>query len=106
MRLITVFFLLVLTAGPAIAIAALAYFGFDTLPAELERIPVETVDRAVDWLAAQPGVDPNRIVLQGGSKGAELALLAASLNKRVAGVIAISPSSVVYEGIGSSKTQV
>ncbi len=85
---------------------ALAYFGFDKLPAELERIPVETVSRAVEWLAAQPGVDPNRIVLQGGSKGAELALLAGSLNKSIAGVIAISPSSVVYEGIGNSKTPV
>ena len=85
---------------------ALAYFGFDKLPAELERIPVETVDRAIAWLSAQPGVDPDRIVLQGGSKGAELALLAASLNKRVAGVIAVSPSSVVYEGIGNSKEKV
>jgi dienelactone hydrolase len=85
---------------------ALAYFGFEKLPGELERIPIETVDRAVAWLSTQPGVDPERIVLMGGSKGAELALLAASLNKRVSAVIAISPSSVVYEGIGSSKGQV
>jgi dienelactone hydrolase len=85
---------------------ALAYFAFDKLPTELERIPVETVDRAIEWLRAQPGVDPNRIVLMGGSKGAELALVAASLNRRVAGVIAIAPSSVVYEGIGGSKEKV
>jgi dienelactone hydrolase len=85
---------------------ALAYFGFDKLPSELERIPVETVDRAVEWLRAQPGVDPNRIVLMGASKGAELALVAASMNKHVAAVIANSPSSLVYEGVGSSKTAV
>ena len=81
---------------------ALGYFGFDKLPAELERIPVETVDRAVAWLSTQPGVDPNHIVVMGGSKGAELALLSASLNPQIAGVIAYAPSSVVYEGIGSS----
>jgi len=85
---------------------ALAYFGFDKLPTDLERIPVETVDRAVSWLSTQPGVDPNHIVVMGGSKGAELALLAASLNKHIAGVIAFAPSSVVYEGIGSSTASV
>lgn len=85
---------------------ALAYFGFDKLPAELEHIPVETVDRAVNWLSAQPAVDPEHIIVMGGSKGAELALLSASLNKRVTGVIAYAPSSVVYEGIGNSSAHV
>ena len=81
---------------------ALAYFGYEKLPADLEKIPVETIDRAVEWLAKQPGVDPNRIVVLGGSKGAELALLSASLNKSIAGVVAYAPSSVIYEGIGNS----
>ena len=82
---------------------ALGYFGMETLPNDLERIPVETVDRAVDWLGRQPGVDPNRIVVIGGSKGAELALLAASLNSKIKGVVAISPSSVVWQGISQSQ---
>src|SRR6478672_11227292 len=48
----------------------------------------------------------HQIVVMGGSKGAELALVAASLNKHIAGVIAFAPSSVVYEGIGSSTASV
>lgn len=82
---------------------ALGYFGMEALPNDLERIPVATVDRAVEWLAKQPGVVPNRIIVIGGSKGAELALLAASLNPKIKGVIAVSPSSVVWEAISQSK---
>lgn len=82
---------------------ALGYFGTEQLPKDLERVPIEIVDRAVDWLARQPGVDPNRIVVMGGSKGAELALLAATLNPKIRGVIAYAPSSVVWEAISQSK---
>jgi dienelactone hydrolase len=82
---------------------ALGYFGMETLPKDLERIPVETVDRAVEWITKQPGVDPNRIVVMGGSKGAEFALVAASFNPKIKGVIAYAPSSVVWEAISQSK---
>jgi dienelactone hydrolase len=92
-----------LVASHGFPTLALGYFGTESLPEDLERIPVETVDRAVDWLAKQPGVDPSRIVVMGGSKGAELALVAASLNPKIKGVVAIAPSSVVWEAISQSK---
>ena len=78
---------------------ALGYFGAPGLPQELDRIPIETVDRAVEWLKTQPSVNPNAIALLGGSKGAELALLAASRNRSIHAVVALAPSSVVYQGI-------
>lgn len=91
-----------LIASHGYAALALAYFGADTLPGELERIPLETVDRAVEWLRKQPGVDPNVIAIVGVSKGAELALLSASRNPRIRAVIAIAPSSVAFQNLGSS----
>lgn len=88
-----------LIASHGYAALALAYFGADDLPKDLERVPVETVGRAVEWLRKQPMVDPNRITIVGVSKGAELALLAASRNPRIKGVVAIAPSSVVFQNL-------
>ena len=88
-----------LIASHGYATLALAYFGIAPLPNELDRIPVETIDRAVEWLAAQPSVDRKRIAIMGGSKGAELALLAAANNRAIRAVIAFAPSSVVFQSI-------
>jgi len=78
---------------------ALAYFGMEGLPDSLINIPVETIDRAVDWLEKHPRVDKNAIGIWGASKGAEFALLASSHNPRIKAVVAKSPSAVVFEGI-------
>lgn len=48
------------------------------LPVNLEKIPLETLSGARDWLAREPGVDPTRIAIVSVSKGAELALVAAA----------------------------
>lgn len=89
-----------LFAAEGYPVLALAYFKEKTLPAELEQIPLEYVEAAISWLAQQaaPGKPPG-VILVGWSKGAELALLLASRDPRVKGVIAISPSSVVWAGI-------
>lgn len=78
---------------------ALAYFGAPGLPATLQNIPLEYFRRAVDWLAAQPSVDPRRIGVLGGSKGAEAALLIASRDRRLRAVVAGAPSSIAWSGI-------
>jgi len=83
---------------------ALAYFGVDPLPWELERIPLESIDRAVDWLSKQPAVNPKRLAILGGSKGAELALLAAARNPAIGAVIAIAPSSVAFQSITEQRS--
>jgi dienelactone hydrolase len=75
---------------------AVAYFHAGNLPQNVEEIPVETVSRAIDYLRARPEVDPNRIGLVGVSKGAELALIAASRDARIKSVAVMSPSAYVW----------
>lgn len=79
---------------------ALAYFGMEGLPPALVEIPLETVGRAIEWLKAHPRVKGDAIGLWGASKGAELALVAASYYPEVKAVVAKSPSAVVFEGTG------
>lgn len=75
---------------------AVAYFRAPGLPQTLSAIPLEYFERALDWLAAQPEVDPARIVVVGGSRGSEAAeLLAVHDPDRVHGLIGASPSNVV-----------
>ncbi len=76
-----------------------SYFGAPGQPEALERIPLEVFDRGLDWLKAQPEVDPDRITVLGASKGAEAALLIASRRSDVKAVVAGTPTSVVWNGI-------
>ncbi len=70
------------------------------LPAAFVDIPVERLEHARDWLAAQPEVDASRIGVQGTSKGAEFALIAGTRLPWIKGIAAIVPSDVVWEGWG------
>jgi len=89
-----------LLANHGLATLALAYFGTTPLPAALVEVPLEYCSRAIDWLAGQQAVDENRIGLMGWSKGGELALLAAAtFPESIRAVAALSPSSVVWQGI-------
>jgi len=78
---------------------ALAYFGVPGLPQDLAGIPVETVGDAVRFLNRHPRVMKGRIGVYGASKGAELALLAATRYPEIRAVVANSPSHVVFQGI-------
>lgn len=79
---------------------AAAYFGVEPLPFALCEIPVETVAAAGEWLRRRPQVRSGPVGLVGGSKGAELALLAATAYPRLFGpVAAIAPSCVGWFGV-------
>jgi dienelactone hydrolase len=86
-------------ASHGYAVLALAYFGMENLPKSLQRIPVEYFFNAIDWVKNKPFIDTSRIVILGGSKGGEAALLVASMRNDVKGVIAVAPSNVVWQGI-------
>lgn len=93
-----------LLASQGYAVLGLGYFQGDepdlkALPPTLEHIPVETLATAQAWLARQPGVDAERVAVVGVSKGAELALLAATIYPWIDAVAVFVPSHVVWEGI-------
>lgn len=78
---------------------AVAFFGLEGLPKYLERIPLECLAEAKDYLRQHPQVDSERIGIYGRSKGAELVLAEESLFNDVQCLVLNSPSDVVYEGI-------
>jgi dienelactone hydrolase len=79
---------------------ALAYFGEPGLPSTLTNVPLEYFATALRWLARQPGVDPDRMIVGGVSRGSEAALLlGVTYPDLVHAVIATSPSSTVFSGL-------
>ncbi len=76
---------------------SLPYYREEGLPHLMEEIPLEYFEKAVLWLKEQPEVNPNKIIIMGASRNAELALLIASFfPNNIHGVIAYSPSSVSW----------
>lgn len=90
-------------ASHGVAALGLAYFGVDPLPPKLVHIPLEYFLRAVDWLRDRPAVDAERVFVWGASRGSEAVLLTAAYHPGVAGVIAVSPSSVAWNGLDFSQ---
>lgn len=76
-----------------------SYFRAPGQPASLEFVPLETFDRALDWLRRRREVDPKRMAVVGHSKGAEAALLVGVRHPELRAVVAGAPSSVVWDGI-------
>ena len=82
---------------------ALALFGTRHTQKDLDRVPVDYVEKAILWLKEQ---GYKKIGIDGMSKGSEMALLSASMFKDLAFVIARVPSYFVSEGLsvkGKSK---
>jgi len=76
---------------------SLPYTRMNGLPELPEEIPLEYFQKALIWLSEQPEVDPNKMVVMGASRNAELALIIASHYPNiVSGAIAYSPSSVSW----------
>lgn len=86
-------------ASHGYASLALGYFGESQTVAELELVPLEYLDHAIDWLKTHPRIDPDRVAILGGSKGGELALLMGSRRDDIHAVVAAVPSSVVFQSI-------
>jgi dienelactone hydrolase len=92
-------------ASRGFAVLSLAYFASDGLPPQLSKIRLEYFQTAIDWLRAQPGVDPQRIGVLGTSRGGELALLLGVTYPQLKAVVAYVPSHVVWPGCCDSAAQ-
>jgi hypothetical protein len=84
------------------AVLRLSYFKSEGLPAELNEIPLEYFEHALDFLLQHENVNKNKIGLLGTSKGAEAALLLASMRAEIKVVVAHVPSNVVWYGLSET----
>ncbi|WP_243643616.1 acyl-CoA thioester hydrolase/BAAT C-terminal domain-containing protein [Tenacibaculum sp. M341] len=76
---------------------SIPYTGKIGLPKLPEEIELSYFKNVIDWLQQQPQVNPNKIVVMGASRNAELSLILASIfPNSISGVIAYAPSSVSW----------
>lgn len=80
-------------------VMALAYFGVEGLPKQLEEIPLEYFQAAFDSVKTFQGVNANKLGVISMSKGTEAALLLAADNPALKLLVAASPSHAVWQGI-------
>ena len=87
-------------AGHGYHVLQLAYFSEEGLPDELLRIPLEYFRTALDWLHARDEIDGGTVVVQGVSRGGELALLLGTTYAELLdAVVAYVPSASVFPAI-------
>lgn len=80
------------------SVLQLSYYRLDGQPKDFFNVPLETFDKGLDWLKAQPNIDPSRIGIFGTSKGAEAALITASRRSDVRATVLGAPTSAVWAG--------
>jgi uncharacterized protein len=80
-------------------VLSLAFIKADGLNDQLEKVPIEMVEKAIAWIQSNQGHVIKKIGLIGGSKGAELALLSTTLYQNIDALVLISPTSVVWQSI-------
>ena len=90
-------------AARGYAVLGVAYFSpaanaIAGLPTALNRIPVELLERARNWLRTRPEADVQRLGLVGASKGGEFALVLASIYHWIGAVVAFVPSDTIWQG--------
>ncbi|MGH2504688.1 MAG: acyl-CoA thioester hydrolase/BAAT C-terminal domain-containing protein [Ktedonobacterales bacterium] len=89
-----------LLAGEGALALAMRWFGGPGQPPGICEIPLEGFVAALDRLQVEGA---RRIGVVGVSKGAEAALLLACRDPRVASVVAIAPTSVVWANVGPGR---
>jgi esterase/lipase len=86
------------------AFLAIGYFGIDGTPANLDRIALDGVYRSIEKATNNSSVNETCIVVIGGSKGAELALLMGSYYPDIKAVIGIVPGNAVFAALTNAMT--
>lgn len=78
---------------------AVGYFALPGLRKNLSSIPLEYIEKAIEWLKQYDGGRVKEISAYGLSKGAEYMLLASTLFPEIQAVVALAPNYFVGEGI-------
>lgn len=78
---------------------AISYFGMNNQTSNLDRIPIENLEEALNYLKKLTFVDSSKIGIYGRSKGAEYSLLFLTKYDGVKCAVLNSPSDIVYEGL-------
>lgn len=87
------------------AVLSLGYFAVEGCPNSLESIPMEYFNTAINWVLKQPSINKKGVAVMGYSKGGEASLLLASINPKVKAVVAMVPSSNVFQCLsGANKS--
>ncbi|MEP3654770.1 MAG: acyl-CoA thioester hydrolase/BAAT C-terminal domain-containing protein [Litorimonas sp.] len=79
---------------------------FPDLPRAFDNLPIDYLEEAVAQVRLDKDVDPDRVLLMGGSKGAEFVMLAGALipddsdGGGFCAIVADVPTDVVWEGWG------
>ncbi len=90
-----------LLAARGFTVLSLPYYGLDGLPQQLESIPIEYFSQAIDLLRREYVGKDRKLFLLGISRGTEAAAMAALQRDDIAGLILLSPSSVLNSGWGT-----
>jgi dienelactone hydrolase len=84
-------------ASNGYAVFAIAYFGIEDLPADLEGIPLEYFGKAIEWMKGSSNISSTRFGVVGISRGSTLALLLPTIYDDFDAVVAIAPSHVTWQ---------
>jgi len=84
-------------ASDGYAVLAIAYFGAEGLPQDLEEVPLEYFGNVIDWMKHDPHIDASHLGIIGISRGSTLALLLPTIYPSFEAVIAIAPTHVVWQ---------
>lgn len=81
------------------AFLAVGYFGLPNASQQLDRISLDAIHQVIMTHSQKPPIDPDNIILIGGSKGGELVLNLASRYPEYKAVVALVPSHVSFPGL-------
>jgi hypothetical protein len=90
-----------LLAARGFTVFSLAYYGLDDLPQQLESIPIEYFLRATDLLRRDYIGNDRKLFLLAISRGTEAAAMTALQRDDIAGLVLLSPSSVLNSAWGT-----
>jgi uncharacterized protein len=76
------------------AFLAIGYFGLENTPDALDRISLDAIYDSIISASNHPAIDKDKIILYGGSRGAELILNLASRYKDIDAVVTLVPPNV------------